>query len=131
MEDYSKMDMANGPEYVAIFSEEDVRNNFISSIALAMDKCANIISSTNRYNVAIFAQGINGNSMNHIAKIIKKPVLHLQVYKDIAEQYGVDAEIAENLFNVASIIRSCTGLSLTESVYTVEAITENYNISRV
>ena len=131
MEDYSKMDTENGPEYVAIFSEEDVRNNFISSIALTMDKCANIISPTNRYNVTIFAQGINGNSMNHIAKIIKKPVLHLQVYKDVAEQYGVDAEIAENLFNVASIIRSCAGLSLTESVYTVEAITENYNISRV
>lgn len=119
------METAKYFEYAAIFSEEDVRNSFISCVASVM----------NEYDSAvILTEGQNG--INRIAEMTnayedKKPLLCLQIHKDAAEQYGIDAETTENLINVAAIIRSRsnTPLSITEAINTVTAITENYNIS--
>lgn len=120
---YSKMDTRKYFEYAAIFSEEDVRNNFIGCIASVMDECDNAV---------ILAEGQNG--INRIAEMTntyesKIPILRLQIHKDTAEQYVTNPEIAEDLLNIAAIIRNKTTLSITEAVGIVAAITENYNIS--
>ena len=117
------MDTRKYFEYAAIFSEEDVRNNFIGCIASVMDEYDNAV---------ILAEGQNG--INRIAEMTntyegKIPILHLQIHKDTAEQYVTNPEIAEDLLNIAAIIRNKTTLSITEAVGIVAAITENYNIS--
>ncbi len=119
------METAKYFEYAAIFSEEDVKNSFISCVA----------SAVNEYDsVVILTEGQNG--INRIAEIVntyedKKPLLCLRIHKDVAEQYGINAETTENLINVAAIIRnrSSMPLSITEAINIVEAITENYSIS--
>lgn len=120
---YSKMDTRKYFEYAAIFSEEDVRNSFISCVASVMDECDNAV---------ILVEGQNG--INRIAELsttyegkIQKPCLN--IHKDAAEQCGIDAKVAENLLDIAAIIRSNTRLSITEAIGIVTAITENYNIS--
>lgn len=119
------MDTRKYFEYAAIFSEEDVKNNFISCIASVMDE---------RDDAVILVEGQNG--INRIAEMActyesKTPVLRLQIHGNAAERYGIDAETAENLINVAAIIRSKSNIpfSITEAINIIAAITENYNIS--
>lgn len=118
------MDTRKYFEYAAIFSEEDVRNNFVSCVASVMDECDTAV---------ILAEGQNG--INRIAEITttyegktQKPCLNM--HKDAAEQYGIDTKAAENLLDIAAIIRGNAKFTIVESLNVVAAITENYNISR-
>lgn len=110
-------------ELAAIFSEEEVRNDFIDCIASIMHICN---------SVTILVEGQNG--VTRIAEMSptyesKNLVLRLQMYKDIAEQYGINVEATESLLNVAAIINGSASILITKSIKLAMAITENYNIS--
>ena len=111
-------------ECAAIFSEADVKNDFISCVASTMERDDDVI---------ILVEGQNG--IIRIAEVVTTyesggPIVHLQVCKNIAEQYGIDAEMVESSLNMAAIIRDSAPLSITESINVVAAIAKNYNISR-
>lgn len=110
-------------DYAAIFSAEDVRNDFVGCIATAMDECD---------KVAVLVESRIG--IDRIAEISithgsGKFELRLQIHEEVARQYNIDIETTEALLNVAAIIRNNTKASIEEAVKIVTAITENYNIS--
>lgn len=112
-------------EYAAIFSADDVKDDFISCIASVMDECD---------DAAILVEGQQG--INRIAEVlstyeseVSSPKLRLQIHESIAGRYGIDAEATETLLNVAAIIKGNRMLSFKESLKIVTAITKNYNIS--
>lgn len=110
-------------DYAAIFSAEDVKNDFVGCIATAMNECD---------EVAVLAesqQGIDRIAEIHSTHESGKFELRLQIHEEVTRQYGIDVEITEALLNVAAIIRSNTKTSIEEAVKIVTAITENYNIS--
>ena len=110
-------------DYAAIFSAEDVRNDFVGCIATAIDECD---------EVAVLVESRQG--INRIAEISStresgKFELRLQIHEEVARQYGIDVETTEALLNVAAIIRNNTKTSIEEAVKIVTAIIENYSIS--
>lgn len=119
------MNMKKEFEYAAIFSADDVKDDFIGCVASAMDEYD---------DVAILVEGQQG--INRIAEVlstyeseVSSPKLHLQIHESIAGRYGIDAEAVETLLNVAVIIKSNRTLSFKESLKIATAIAESYNIS--
>lgn len=112
-------------EYAVIFSEDDVKDDFISCIASVMDECD---------DAAILVESQQG--INRIAEVlntyesgVSSPKLHLQIHESAAKRYGIDAEAVETSLNVAAIIKSNMMLSFKESLKIVTAITKDYNIT--
>lgn len=119
------MNMKKEFEYAAIFSANDVKNDFIGCIASVMDECD---------GTTILAESQQG--IDRIAEVLTiyesgKPELRLQIHEDAAEQYGIEAETTEALLNIAAIIRSNSDMKISfeESLKIVTDIAENYNIS--
>ena len=110
-------------EYAAIFSANDVKNDFTSCIASVVEECdETVILVESRQGIDRIADVLNTYESG-------KPELRLQIHEDVARQYNIEAETTEALFNVAAIIRNNTKISFEESLKIVTAITENYNIS--
>lgn len=110
-------------DYAAIFSAEDVRNDFAGCIATAMVECD---------EATILVEGRQGICrIAEISSVHKsaKSELRLQIHEEVARQYGIDAETTEASLNVAEIIRNNVPISIEEAVKIVTDITENYNIS--
>lgn len=110
-------------EYAAIFSANDVKNDFISCIASVMDECD---------GTTILAESQQG--IDRIAEVLTiyesgKPELRLQIYEDAAEQYNIEVETTQALLNIAAIIRSNAKISFEESLDIATDIAKNYNIS--
>ena len=117
------MDTRKYFEYAAIFSEEDVKDDFISCIASIMDEGdETVILVESRQSIDRIAEVQNTYES-------EKSKLRLQIYGDAARQYNIDAEATEVLFNVAAIIKGNMRASFEESLKIVTAITENYNMS--
>ena len=121
------MNMKKEFEYAAIFSADDVKDDFISCIASVMDECS---------SAAILVESQDG--IDRIAELFCKggnEISKLQIHEDVAEKYGIEVKATENLLNVAETIRaSLTGvgmkLSVAEVINVAAAITKNYDISR-
>lgn len=120
------MNMKKEFEYAAIFSADDIKDDFIGCIASVMDE---------RDNAVILVE--NQQGINRIAEVlntyeseVSSPEPHLQIHESIARRYGIDAEATETLLNVAAVIKGNRMLSFKESLKIVTAITKNYNISR-
>lgn len=120
------MNMKKEFEYAAIFSANDVKNDFIGCIASVMDECD---------GTTILAESQQG--IDRIAEVLTiyesgKPELRLQIHEDAAEQYDIETETTEALLNIAAIIRSNGSnakISFEESLKIVTDIAKNYNIS--
>ena len=111
-------------EYAVIFSEDDVKDDFIGCIALAMDECDEAaILVENQYGIDRIAEALNTYESG-------KQELHLQIHEDVAKRYGIEAEAAETLLNVAAIIKGNRPVPFKESLKIATAIAESYNISR-
>lgn len=113
-------------ECAAIFNANDVKDDFISCIASVMNDCGET-------TILVESQ----RSIDRIAEVFTtyesgRPELRLQIHKDAARQYGIEAieaEATETLLNVAAIIKDNTEISFEESLKIVTAITKDYDIS--
>lgn len=113
-------------EYAAIFSANDVKDNFIGCIALVAEECdETVILVEGQQGIDRIAEVQNTYDTHESGKL--GPQLH--IHENVARQYGINAEVTEALFNVAAIIRNNTRISFEESLKITTAITENYNIS--
>lgn len=112
-------------ELAAIFSANNVKNNFISCIALVAEECdETVILVEGQQGIDRIAEVQNTYDTHENGKL--GPQLH--IHDNIARQYGINTEVTEALFNVTAIIRNNTRISFEESLKITTAITENYNI---
>lgn len=110
-------------ENAVIFDINDVKDDFLSCVASAIDECDEITILVESQ------QGIDRIAEAFSTYEGEKSELHLQIHDATARQYGIKAKTTEVLLNIAAIIRNNTRASLEESLKIVTTITENYIIS--
>lgn len=114
-------------EYAVIFSEEDVKHDFISCIATAIEDCDDII---------ILVRNGNYADIRQIAKITcshergNGPEWKISVNEETADLLGID-EIPSELFSIAMMLKNQMSMPMDFSTAfeAAKLITESFRVS--
>lgn len=115
-------------EYAVIFSEEDVKHDFISCIATAIEECDDTI---------ILVRNGNYTDIRQIAEITYSyekgdgPEWRISVNKETAGLLGI-GEIPNELFSIAIMLKNKMSASMDFSTAfeAAKLITESFRVSR-
>lgn len=114
-------------EYAVIFSEEDVKHDFISCIATVIEDCDEAI---------ILVRSSNYKHIVQVAEITRayekgnSPEWRISVNEETAEQLGID-EIPNELFSVAMLLKQQMSIPIDFSTAfeAAKLITESFRVS--
>lgn len=116
-----------GYEYAVIFSEEDVKHDFISCIATAIEDCDDII---------ILVRNGNYADIRQIAEITcsyergNGPEWKISVNKETVGLLGID-EMPDELFSIAMTLKNqmSTPMDFSTAFEAAKLITESFRVS--
>lgn len=112
--------------YALVFSENDIKHNFIACVAKVIVECN---------DAQILVERGSDGRISRIAEVLStyengKTEWRVRIEKDIAAEFGIEEEMSDTILDLAVLLRNKISLDIEKSLEMAILLSENFDIKR-